>query len=429
MAIKLETRTYNRTLDSLTAITYVTASSGTMTAYVPFSATSFNAERSEANVDEQGSMWCEIRGVQKYGLEDNIYLLILKFSKFFIYDQIQSSMRSAIISGTFATQNKSMSFPFEFKISQVACEAMPGALVGDIIFYKLDGSSDVLYNIETRAQWTGGSYCNRVIGATNVSYSKLKVRNCVDLSNFYRNQRKLANVETENCDFSHVTSFNSMFYGCTYLESINVSNWNFSGTTTIASMFSNCTSLSSLTFPVNSLENCRDFSSVFSNCTSISNIDVSGINTSNAITMANMFSNCQSLTNLNVSDFILDKCTNLANMFYRCSSLTTLDLTSWNVSNCTNFSGMFGMCSSLTNIIGGNSNICGASVLNGASQSIDISTTKLDLASIVAIFSGVATVSEGSGVYIKLSKEQWSTANGYFYIAEKKNWRIIQANR
>lgn len=55
MAIKFLNTKYNRTLSSLNTITFSEGNSGYVTAYVPFSATSFNSERSSAEIDKYGT--------------------------------------------------------------------------------------------------------------------------------------------------------------------------------------------------------------------------------------------------------------------------------------------------------------------------------------------------------------------------------------
>ena len=424
MVVRFLKTKYNKALDSLNAITYVIASNGTMTAYVPFSATSFDAKNTTVEIDALGAQWCEVYAMQQYGLDENVYLLILKFDKFYVFDDIQGDSRSAIISGVFATQNKNMSFPFEFKITQVACEAKAGQLTGDIVFWKLDGSEDFLYRIETGDEWRGNNYGTRVIGSSSIVESKMKVSHCVNLSGFYSGQDKLISFITEDCNFSGVTTFSSMFYNCKLLDSIDVSDWDFSSAETIEGMFSNCQSLTGISFPSNSLSSCVNMSSLFMNCTAITSVDMSGVDTASVTTMSNMFSNCQSISSLDVTNFNVDNCTNMANMFNGCTSLEKLDLTSWNVSNCTNFTGMFNRCQSLTSIIGDATDICGASVMNGANKSIDISTTNLSLPSIVAIFFGIDTVEENSNVYIKLNRSQAEEARDYLSIAQSKNWVI-----
>jgi len=424
MAITLLRTTYNRTLESLSEITYSGGSNGRLTAYVPFSATSFSSEMSSAEVDDFGRQWCRIDGMQQYGLDEHIYLLKLSIDVYRIYDSFQSRDRTATVSGIIATKNEHMSFPFEFKITQIGC-ASGEQIEGDVIFWRLNGSSDVLNRIESADAWRGNSYCTRVIGANTIVESKLIVSHCVDLSGFYRGQTLLTNVILEGCDFSIVTTFSNMFHSCKQLTEMNLSDWNFDSAENIQEMFSSCTSLTSVTFPDESLGNCRNISSLFADCTSLTNAGISGIKTDNVTTMANMFLNCSSLESVNVSNFSTSNCTSMINVFNGCSSLTQLDLRNWDVSECTSFSGIFGRCNSLTNIIGGVDTICGTKAMIGAKSSIDISQTNLDLPSIVAIFLGLEEVSETSNVSIKIKRPQRELAMDYFGIAQSKNWKIV----
>lgn len=424
MAIKFLKTKYNRTLESLSKISYTEGSNGYITAYVPFSATSFNDVRSSAEVDKFGKQWCTIDGVQQYGLNENIYILKLRLTRNNIYDSFQNITRTAVISGVFGTKNENMSFGFEFEITQVGC-IVSGSIGGDLVLWKLSGSTDTFSKIESSDPWRGNNYGVRVIGSNEIVESKLKAVNCVNLSGFYSGQYLLTSSVFEDCDFSNVTTFSNMFYGCQQLESIDISDWDFSSASNLEAMFSGCKSLTSITFPSISSPDLKNISSLFMNCSSLTNVDITGIDTKNVTTMANLFLNCSSLETVDLSGLSTSNCTNMINMFNGCTSLTSLDLREFDVSSCKTFSGMFNMCQSLTNIIGGETEICGSMVMIGANKSIDISSTNLDLASIVAIFFGVDTLEEGSDVYIKINRTQHEVAKDYFNVAKVKNWNII----
>lgn len=424
MAIRFLNTKYNRTLESLSEITYTEGTNGSITAYVPFSATSFSEERSSAEVDTYGRQWCSVDGIQQYGLNESIYILRLKFSKLDIYDSFQSPDRTAIISGVFGTKNENMSFPFEFKITQVGCP-VSGEINGDIVFWRLSGSTDTFNRVETVNGWRGNNYGVRIIGSNEIVESKLMVSHCINLSGFYSGQNLLTRVTTEECDFSPVISFSNMFYNCKQLETIDISDWNFNRANSLEAMFSGCRALTGVTFPIISAQSCTNISSMFMNCTSLTNADVSGIDTENVTTMANMFSNCSSLETVDVSHFSTLNCNNMINMFNGCTSLEQIDIRNWVVSECTNFSGMFNRCGSLTNIIGGETEICGAMVMVGAKKSFDISSTDLDLPSIVAIFLGIDRLEEVSNVYIRINQAQKELAKDYLNVAQSKNWKIV----
>lgn len=424
MAINFIRTKYNRSLDSLSAINFLDGPNGTITAYVPFSATSFNDVRSSAEVDEFGKQWCRVLGMQQYGLNEGIFLLKLNLDGYNIYDSFQSQERTAIISGSFGTKNENMSFPFEFKIMQLGCSTGE-PLDGDIVLWKLSGSTDTFSKIETAYGWRGNNYGIRIIGSNNIIESKLKVSRCVNLSGFYSGQNLLTGVTFEDCDFSIVTTFSNMFYSCKQLTELDLSGIDFSGAQNIESMFSSCSSITGVTFPNDSLENCTNISSLFMNCVSLVDAGVAGIKTENVTTMANMFLNCGSLVTVDVSNFSTSNCTNMINMFNGCTSLEQIDITGWDVSACANFSGMFNGCGVLTNIIGGIDTICGVKAMTGAKHSIDISGTNLDLPSIVAIFFGIEKVDENSNISIKINRAQLESAMDYLNIPQSKNWKII----
>lgn len=427
MAIKFLNTKYNRTLSSLNTITFSEGNNGYVTAYVPFSATSFNSERSSVEIDKYGTPWCAIEGIQQYGFNENIYILRLKLTRYDIYDSFLTRERSTIVSGIFGTKNQNMSFPFEFKLTQIGCSSSgdtPITVDEDIIFWKLSGSTNTFSKIEKNDRWSGNTYGTRVIGSSEITESKLMVSHCVNLSRFYSGQSLLTGVTFEDCNFSGVTTFSNMFYGCKQLISVDISDWDFSAANSIESMFSGCISLTGVTFPSTTVQNCKDISSLFMNCTSLTSADVAGINTKNVTTMANLFSNCSALETVDVSRFKTQSCTNMINLFNGCTSLREIDIRGWDVSKCTNFSGMFNRCQLLTNIIGGSVEICGDMAMVGANKSFDISTTNLDLPSIVAILIGIGTVSAESNTYIKINQSQRQLAADYLSIAQSKNWKI-----
>ena len=423
MAIKFLNTKYNRTLSSLNTITFSEGNNGYVTAYVPFSATSFSSERSSAEIDEYGTSWCAIEGIQQYGLNENIYILKLKLTKYDIYDSFLTRNRSTVISGMFGTKNQHMSFPFEFNLTQVGCPSSE-SVDGDIVFWRLSGSTNTFSKIEKNDRWSGNTYGTRVIKSSEIVESKLRVSHCINLSRFYSGQGLLTNVTFEDCNFSGVTTFSNMFYGCKQLSSIDISDWDFSSAISIESMFSGCISLTGVTFPSSSIQICKDVSSLFMNCTSLTQADVTGINTENVTTMANMFSNCSALETVDVRGLSTQNCTSMINLFNGCTSLREIDIRNWNVSKCTNFSGMFNRCQSLTSIIGGGTEICGDMAMVGANKSFDISTTNLDLPSIVAIFLGISALESESNVYIKINQSQRQLAADYLSIAQSKNWKI-----
>jgi surface protein len=135
----------------------------------------------------------------------------------------------------------------------------------------------------------------------------------------------------ENIDTTHMTSFGSLFSGCTSLNNINLNGWD--------------------------VRNVENANYMFSGCSSLQNIDLSGLKTDVypiVFTTANMFKGCTSLKEFSFSknDFILTRfwATNMSYMFYECSSLTTVDLSGVNLNYINSIDYMFYGCISLKEV-------------------------------------------------------------------------------
>ncbi len=145
-----------------------------------------------------------------------------------------------------------------------------------------------------------------------------------------------------NLNTSEVTTMNSMFSGCSKLETLpDLYRLSTSNVTDMSGMFKNCSALTSL--------NLADHSIMIDN----ERVNVqSRFITANVTTMASMFYNCSSLTSLNLTKFNTDKVTSMRTMFYNCSSLTTLRLGNFNTSLVEDMGFMFMKCNKLQTIVG-----------------------------------------------------------------------------
>ena len=114
---------------------------------------------------------------------------------------------------------------------------------------------------------------------------------------------------------------NSMFAGCSSLESIDLLNFDTSNVFYMDYMFYGCSSLSSLY---------------------LSNFDTSLVTNMNS-----MFYGCISLISLDLSNFITTSLSDMSRMFYQCDSLKYLDISNFNMINCNSYSNLF---SSIDNI-------------------------------------------------------------------------------
>lgn len=126
----------------------------------------------------------------------------------------------------------------------------------------------------------------------------------------------------DRLNVGNVTSFNSMFSGCSALKAIDLSSWDTKKVKNTSNMFENCKNLESIG-------------------------DLSNWSTSLITNMSSMFKSCESLKQLNVSGWtFIDSGVNTYLMFYGCKSLLELDLSTWNIKT-TSMSQMFHSCAKL----------------------------------------------------------------------------------
>ena len=150
-----------------------------------------------------------------------------------------------------------------------------------------------------------------------------------------------------------VRSMNSMFSGCTALESIsNISNWNVASVENMGATFADCKSLKSLNLANWNVGANEDFNSTFSGCESLTTIgSTTNWNTSNVDDMRAMFEECESLQSVDVTNWKVDNVTDMYCMFDTCESLTTIgSTTNWKTGNVKNMARMFYSCELLTSV-------------------------------------------------------------------------------
>lgn len=143
-------------------------------------------------------------------------------------------------------------------------------------------------------------------------------------------------------DFSNVTNFGSMFYGCTNLTSIP--QMDTSKGTNFNYMFYGCSELTAI--PQLDTSNGTSFSSMFYGCTNL--ISVPELNTSKGTDLNYLFNKC---TNLTTVSTLLDfsEISQLHYLFGECTNLTTVS-TPLDFSELTYINGAFYKCDNLTNI-------------------------------------------------------------------------------
>lgn len=151
--------------------------------------------------------------------------------------------------------------------------------------------------------------------AKNVDLTMISPKNETSLSNLFKKNTNLININASNWDTSNITSLVSTFQGMTNLESVDFADWDVSNVT--------------------------DFYAMFDGSRKIENIDVSKWNTSSAKNMGWMF-NGNNLQSLDVSNFNTSKVTNMFAMFLGSQSLTRLDISNFDTSNVLDFGRAFG---------------------------------------------------------------------------------------
>ena len=149
-------------------------------------------------------------------------------------------------------------------------------------------------------------------------------------------------------EFSGPISFNSMFCGCSALETVDLSGITVANSADTAQMFENCPSLTSVKLPKQLAPTSAKF--MFYNCKKLQAIDLSGCDFRSLKTADYMFGNCSALTAVAMPASEKATFSNLETMngmFTGCSSLQTLDLTSSALPNVREAEYAFSGCTNL----------------------------------------------------------------------------------
>ena len=162
------------------------------------------------------------------------------------------------------------------------------------------------------------------------------------LDNFFNSEQdpNLKQIKSIGVIFpnsSSVVSLESMFYGCSSLESVYFLDIDTSSVTQFTSMFRECSSLISVDltlFDTSSIENMKQ---MFYKCKSLEYVDLSSFDTSLVTTMEKMFAECTSLEYLDLSYFDTSFTENMNNMFYGDIKLKVLDISSFNTGKISSF--------------------------------------------------------------------------------------------
>ncbi len=156
--------------------------------------------------------------------------------------------------------------------------------------------------------------------------SSFNTENVKNMSNMFRNLRKVKSIDLSSFNTSNVESFRCTFYYMTGLESLDLSNFDFSSDTSLCYTFYYMESLKSIKFPEEvNCQNVENMRYCFYNCASIENLDMTKFkNTANCNDMGYMFEYCGRLKEIDLTTFDFDMDTSMSYMFAYDSSLTSI---------------------------------------------------------------------------------------------------------
>jgi hypothetical protein len=224
-----------------------------------------------------------------------------------------------------------------------------------------------------------------------------------------------------------VTNFTSMFGNCKSLHQAPM--FDTAAGTTFSSMFSGCSSLQIV--PLYDTSAGTTFSTMFGTCTSLRTVPL--LNTALGTTFASMFTGCAALQSVPL--FNTSSGTTFSSMFSSCASLQTVPL--FDTALVTVFSNMFNGCTSLEtvpafNVISSTANISTFSSASNVKSiafvniSISLAVTNLSLAraQLVEIFNNLATVA-GKTLTVTGNHGVVDLSAGDQAIATGKGWTLV----
>lgn len=198
-------------------------------------------------------------------------------------------------------------------------------LVSDNPFLNTGGyisvaSEDVISIVDRKLLWDGSiSWVNSKgtldyilnTNGINILSDYSKIYTLTNLNRYVSNNNVFMKVKLV---LPNATFADTMFYGCSNLDSVNLSLPN---ATSCSSMFRSCSKLVSANLSLPSVTSCQ---SMFNDCSKLVNVN---LNLENAKSCNTMFYNCSNLVNIDLS---LPKATGCEFMFDKCSSLVNVKL-------------------------------------------------------------------------------------------------------
>ena len=185
------------------------------------------------------------------------------------------------------------------------------------------------------------SYCNSL---TELDLSNFIFLNSEDISYFLYECRSLISVKFPKIDVKRenfITNMESMFYGCSSLESLDLSNFDSSLVTNMKNMFYNCIKLTSINLDYFDTSSALEMESMFYGCNSLTSLNLFSFNTTSVINMKSMFFGCNSLELLDLHNFDFNNTINMFSMFVGCNNLELLNIYNYNDKIDANINGIF----------------------------------------------------------------------------------------
>lgn len=262
--------------------------------------------------------------------------------------------------------------------------------------------------------------------------TQIDTSECTSFKNAF-NDCTLLKKLTGNWNTSKVTTMDSMFKGCSNLETLDLSSWDVSNVTVLSNTFDMCFNLKYINTNGWDTSKVTNLTATFAG-TGIEDLDLSHWNTSSVTIINLMFGKCNKLKHINTYGWDTSNITDTARPFSNASLLESVDFRTWNAGKMTNLTnnanGLFFGLTNLTTFIGGigiNEVITNnVTALNGAKVNIVLSnSTLLDRTSLRALINGLAdltgsdtkTLTLGETLIAKLTEEDIA-------IATAKNWTI-----
>ena len=151
----------------------------------------------------------------------------------------------------------------------------------------------------------------------------------------------LESFDFPSINISLVTNMDSLFSGCSLLKKINLFEMNASLITNMSHMFDGCSSLENIY--LNNFETSKvvDMNSMFAGCSTLKAINIAHFKTTSLIDMSKMFYGCEKLGTINLSSFDTKLVKYMDKLFYNCSSLKILDIKNFDFANCESFNEAF----------------------------------------------------------------------------------------